>query len=219
MNGLFITFEGPDGAGKSTQAHQLARYLRAEGIPHILTREPGGTVISDHIRTLVLNPSHREMANETEALLYAASRAQHVREKVIPALEVGDVVLCDRFVDASVAYQGYGLGLDVEQVKAINRFATGGLVPDRSYFIDLSPETGRKRMLDRRKGEQAELDRIEQKQLAYHERVRTAFQTLYRENRERVCLLNGEEERESLFAKIKADFDRLWLQFQKKSEV
>lgn len=219
MNGLFVTFEGPDGSGKSTQINQFASYLQAEGIPHILTREPGGTAISDHIRTLVLDPDHPEMANETEVLLYAASRAQHVREKIIPALDTGKVVLCDRFVDASIAYQGYGLGLDVAQVKMINDFATGGLIPDRSYFIDLSPEVGRQRMLGRRSKKETALDRIEQKQLAYHKRVREAFQKLSEENSKRVCLLNGEEERDLLFTKIKADFGELWSQFQSEGEV
>lgn len=108
MNGLFITFEGPDGSGKSTQIRYLASHLQSEGIPYILTREPGGTTIGDQIRTLLLDPAYKEMANETEALLYAASRAQHVQEKIKPALTAGNVVLCDRFVDASIAYQGYG---------------------------------------------------------------------------------------------------------------
>lgn len=214
MNGLFVTFEGPDGSGKSTQIGKLAGYLAKKQIPYILTHEPGGTTISDEIRTLLLDPDHKEMANETEALLYAASRAQHVREKILPALRRGNVVLCDRFVDASVAYQGYGLGLDVEKVKMINRFATGGLVPDRSYLLDLSPEAGRRRMLNR-----SGLDRIEQKQLAYHKRVREAFLRIYEENRERICLLNGEKEKESLFSIIKADFNELWLRFQNESEV
>lgn len=214
MNGLFVTFEGPDGSGKSTQIGKLADSLEAEGIPYVLTHEPGGTAISDEIRALVLDPDHPEMVNEAEVLLYAASRAQHVREKIIPALESGCVVLCDRFVDASIAYQGYGLELDVEKVKEINRFATGGLVPDRSYFFDLSPETGRARVLHR-----SSLDRIEQKQLAYHERVRQAFLLLHKENRERILLLDGEEEIEELFFKIKTDFHKLLRYHQKKGEV
>ncbi|HET7521853.1 MAG TPA: dTMP kinase [Bacillales bacterium] len=208
MNGLFVTFEGPDGSGKSTQIQMLANFLESKHIPYVLTHEPGGTAISDEIRTLLLDPDRGEMANETEALLYAASRAQHVREKILPALEAGHVVLCDRFVDASIAYQGYGLGLDVEEVKVINRFATGGLIPDRSYFLDLSPEEGRRRLQKRRS-----LDRIEQKQLAYHEKVRRAFHKIYKENRGRICLLNGEKEKEALFSEIKADFQRLWNRF------
>src|SRR5690606_27288071 len=116
---------------------------------YLLTREPGGTRISDAIRTLILHPEHTEMINETEVLLYAASRAQHVKEKIIPALNEGLIVLCDRFVDASVAYQGYGLGIDLKKITMISKFATGGLGPDRSYFIDISPQFARKRLLQR----------------------------------------------------------------------
>ncbi|HEX7065183.1 MAG TPA: dTMP kinase [Bacillales bacterium] len=214
MNGLFVTFEGPDGSGKSTQIEKLAGYLEKKKLPYLWTHEPGGTAISNKIRTLLLDPDHQEMESETEILLYAASRAQHVREKIMPALEQGKIVLCDRFADASIAYQGYGLGQNVEKVREINHFATGGLVPDRSYFLDLSPEAGRQRMLNR-----SELDRIEQKQLAYHERVRRAFRLLYEENRKRICLLNGEEEKETLFSKIQSDFTQLWIRHQKESEV
>lgn len=214
MSGLFITFEGPDGSGKSTQMQELAQFLRTEGIPHIVTREPGGTVISDKVRALLLDPDHREMVSETEVLLYAASRAQHVREKIVPTLEAGNVVLCDRFVDASIAYQGYGLGLDVEEVAKINRFATGGLTPDRSYLLDIPPEVGRERMEGR-----SGLDRIEQKQVHYHITVRDAFHKIYDHHRDRICLLNGQREKAALSADIKADFQRLWAQFQKESGV
>lgn len=216
---LFITFEGPDGAGKSTQLRLLAEHLRADGMAYIQTREPGGTAISDQIRTLVLDPEHKEMASETEALLYAAARAQHVTEVIQPALRAGYVVLCDRFVDASIAYQGYGLRLDVGQVGAMNEFATGGLVPDRSYILDLSPETGMRRMLARDEERQTGLDRIEQKQLAYHERVREAFHFLYENNRHRIYLLDAEKEKLALSADIYADFRRLWTQIQQKGEV
>lgn len=213
MSGLFVTFEGPDGSGKSTQIQKLAGFLEDRGIAHLLTHEPGGTPISDEIRKLLLNPDHEEMANETEVFLYAASRAQHVREKIIPALEAGKVVLCDRFVDASIAYQGYGLDIDVKKIKEINRFATGGLIPERSYFLDLSADRGRQRLMNR-----SGLDRIERKQMAYHERVREAFLAIYEENPERICLLNGEKEKEELFLAIKTDFERLWLHHQNGNE-
>ncbi|MDQ0485115.1 dTMP kinase [Guptibacillus hwajinpoensis] len=205
MRGLFITFEGPDGAGKSTQVQKLSNYLTEEGIPFIHTREPGGTAISDQIRSLILNPVHKEMVDETEVLLYAASRSQHVKEKIVPALEQGYIVLCDRFVDASIAYQGVGLGLDVEKIKLINEFATGGLTPDRSYMIDLPVSVGRERMAARN-----QLDRIEQKGTAYHETVRGAFLELYEEQQERITLINGENNVEEIFRNIKKDFISLW---------
>ena len=133
---LFITFEGPDGGGKTTQISRLASYIKDLGYEVVLTREPGGTFISEKIRSLLLDPTNQELNRETEVLLYAASRAQHVREVIIPALNQGKVVLCDRFVDASIAYQGYGLGITLESITAINHFATGGLKPTRTYLLE-----------------------------------------------------------------------------------
>lgn len=205
MRGLFITFEGPDGAGKSTQVHKLSEYLHEKNIPFIHTREPGGTAISDKIRSLILDPLHAEMVDETEVLLYAASRSQHVKEKIIPALKQGYVVLCDRFVDASIAYQGVGLGLSVESIKSINEFATGGLTPDRSYMIDLPVEIGKERMVARN-----QLDRIEQKGTEYHEKVRQAFLELYHHDQERITLVNGDNQADEIFHVIKEDFVNLW---------
>ncbi|RXZ01072.1 dTMP kinase [Fictibacillus sp. S7] len=207
VNGLFITIEGPDGSGKSTQIKKLAEFLQGNSVPFILTREPGGTAVSDRIRSLILDPAHPEMADETEVLLYAASRAQHVKEKIVPALQEGKLVLCDRFVDASVAYQAYGLGIPVEDVTRINRFATGGLKPDRSYLIDVAPEIGRQRMVSRYSGEG--LDRIEQKELDYHERVRSGFQKIYEENMERFLLVDGNQTVDEVFDEIIKDIKLL----------
>ncbi|WP_070121510.1 dTMP kinase [Bacillus marinisedimentorum] len=208
MRGLFITFEGPDGAGKSTQIKKLASYLEEQGIPFLFTREPGGTAISDRVRSLILDPEHTEMRNETEALLYAASRAQHVREKIVPAVDEGKVVLCDRFVDASIAYQGYGLGIDLDQIKQINAFATGGVAPDRTYMIDVPAEEGKKRLIERSAGQEG-MDRIEQKQLDYHERVREGFHAICRENENRIALIDGVRPVEEIFTEIREDFARL----------
>jgi dTMP kinase len=208
MAGLFITFEGPDGSGKSTQIKQLASYLEAKQIPFILTREPGGTEISDEIRATILNPSFVQMKNETEVLLYSASRAQHVREKIIPGLEEGKIVLCDRYIDASIAYQGYGLGIPIKDILNINEFATGGLRPHRSYFIDLSPELGRKRMESRYGG--SGFDRIEQKSLEYHEKVRCGFHEIVKNDHSRFCCLDGKQSIDEIFLKIKEDFNKLW---------
>lgn len=207
--GQFITFEGPDGAGKTTQIKKLAAYLEKMNRAYLVTREPGGTRISDAIRSLILHSDHTEMIDETEVLLYAASRAQHVKEKIIPALDEGLIVLCDRFVDASIAYQGYGLGVDIENIVAINEFATGGLIPDRSYLIDIAPQFARKRLL-KRNGQEA-LDRIEQKNIHYHEKVRNGFLQLYEQNRERVCLIDGHQSVTDIFAEISKDFQMTFL--------
>ncbi|PWA12101.1 dTMP kinase [Pueribacillus theae] len=205
-NGRFITFEGPDGAGKTTQIKKLAAYLKEKEKPFLLTREPGGTRISDAIRSLILHPGHTEMMKETEVLLYAASRAQHVREKIIPALEKGVIVLCDRFVDASIAYQGYGLEIGVQKILEINDFATGGLTPDRSYLLDISPEQAQKRLIAR-SGET--LDRIEQKGIEYHKQVRYGFLELYKQHRDRILLLDGHQSEEAIFSLIKKDFESI----------
>ncbi len=185
---MFITFEGPDGAGKTTQIKLLYEALKAGGYRVVVTREPGGTSIGDRIRELLLDPDQKEMAAETEVLLYAAARAQHVQEKIVPALQEGKLVLCDRFVDASLAYQGYGLGLGEAQVRVINQFATGGLEPDLTILLDLPPEEGRRR-LERR----SPLDRIEQKSIAYHRRVREGFLQLAKREK-RMMVIDARQE-------------------------
>lgn len=206
LTGLFITFEGPDGAGKTTQVKAFAERLSALGHEVVLTREPGGTAISDQIRSLILDPAHTEMADPTEVLLYAASRAQHVQEKILPALNAGKIVVCDRFVEASVAYQGYGLGISIEQIKTINQFATGGLVPHRTYLLDLSVADGRER-LQARTG----LDRIEQKGAAYHERVRAGFLEIAKQHPQRIRIIDAKRTAEEVTGEIFADFAD-WLQ-------
>ncbi len=205
MTGIFITFEGPDGAGKTTQVKAFAERLTAQGYDVVLTREPGGTAISDKIRSLILDPAHKEMADITEVLLYAASRAQHVQEVIVPALQSGKLVVCDRFVDASIAYQGYGLGIAIDQVAAVNRLATGGLVPDRTYLLDVSVEEGRDR-LQARTG----LDRIEQKGAPYHERVRAGFHELAARHPERIQLIHASKPADEVAEDIFADFTA-WL--------
>jgi dTMP kinase len=214
VNGLFITLEGPDGSGKTTQIAKVAEYLRKHEVDFIQTREPGGTAISDKIRALVLDPEHKEMHDLTEVLLYAASRAQHVHEKIIPALEEGKVVLCDRFVDASLAYQGFGLGLGEERVLQVNNIATSGLVPHRSYFVDVSPQVGKERMKARYGTEN--LDRIEQKDLSYHERVREGFAQIFSRQAERIVRINGEQSPDAVFEEIVKDLDQLLSNHKKK---
>ena len=210
MKGLFITFEGPDGAGKTTQLALLAEALAAEGYDVVRTREPGGTRISDRIRAILLDPAHTEMADPAEVLLYAASRAQHVHELILPALSAGKIVLCDRFIDASMAYQAYGLGVDPETVRAINAFAAAGLKPDRTYMLDLSAEAGMERLLSRSQGAEAQgLDRIERKRADYHRRVREAFLRIAREEPERVRVVAADDAPDRIHARILDDCNRL----------
>ncbi|KRW91904.1 thymidylate kinase [Alicyclobacillus tengchongensis] len=174
--GTFITFEGIDGAGKTTQIQRLAAWLQEQGLRVVCTREPGGTRIGDAVRSVLLNPRHTEMAARTEVLLYAASRAQLVDQIIRPALEEGAVVLCDRFVDASIAYQGAGLGIGEEAVRAVNAFALGNLMPDLTLWFDIDWAQARERLLAARG--LGSLDRIEQRGADFFDRVASAFRAL-----------------------------------------
>lgn len=176
-HGLFITFEGTEGSGKSTQARGLAETLRARGHPVDLTREPGGTPIGDQIRQVILSTDNTAMAAQTEALLLSAARAQHVAERIRPALATGHIVICDRFADSTLAYQGYGLRMDLEALRAITRFATGGLTPDLTVYLDCAVALGlaRKAQAARLGGE---WNRLDQKPVEYHERVRRGYLAL-----------------------------------------
>lgn len=169
--GVFVTFEGIEGSGKSTQLRRLAAHLEKKGIPHLVTREPGGTPLADEVRSLLLSPRDETVFPETELLLYEAARAQHVRGAILPALEAGKTVLCDRFHDATTAYQAHARGLDGGTVELLNRFAAGGLVPDLTLLFDLSPETGFSRLAGRGRT----TDRMERESLAFHRRVREGY--------------------------------------------
>lgn len=209
---MFITFEGPDGTGKTTQIARLADALTDRGLDVIRTREPGGTRISDQIRALLLDPAHTEMTDPAEVLLYAASRAQHVHELILPALAAGKLVLCDRFIDASMAYQAYGLGIDPEIVRQVNAYASGGLQPDRTYMLDLSVEQSMARLQARAQGsEAAAIDRIEGKQAAYHQRVRDGFRRIAEQDGKRVLVVDASESAERIHSRILEDCNRLLL--------
>ncbi|MDP5276925.1 dTMP kinase [Chengkuizengella axinellae] len=194
MNGLFITFEGPDGSGKTTQIQQLSKTLINQGYDVVTTREPGGTRISDLIRNILLSTEYQEMQDQTEVLLYAASRAQHVHEIIIPALKENKIVLCDRYIDASMAYQSVGLGINQKTIKDINHFASSGLQPERTYMMDVSVKESQNRLLQRtsKQGEII-LDRIEQKAHDYHKKVREGFLEIAKKNPQRVCLINANQ--------------------------
>ena len=166
MSGLFITFEGADGCGKSTQLKFLAEYLKENGADVVLTREPGGSLVAEKIREILLDKENAEMDAMTEALLYAAARAEHVRKVIKPALQEGKVVLCDRFVHSSLAYQGYGRLLGVPLVQRINEPAIDGCIPDVTVFMVVPPEHAFSRMNEHR-----EHDRLESEGLAFHKRA------------------------------------------------
>jgi len=172
---LFITFEGPDGSGKTTQIKLLAGYLQALGYDVLVTREPGGTSIGDQIRVVLHDVKNVEMACETEFLLYSASRAQLVRQVVKPHLMRGGVVLCDRFADSSMAYQGYGRELDLAAVRLITHFATEGLVPDLTVYLDLPVEVGIERKQAAHAAQAGEWNRLDQQSMDFHRRVRRGY--------------------------------------------
>ncbi len=179
MRGLFITLEGIEGSGKSTQIIMLSHHLREGGCPVVVTREPGGTMIGDQARKILLDPANTLLVPRAELLLYAAARAQHLEELILPALQSGKVVLCDRFSDATLAYQGYGRGLDVELIRELDRITTNGIRPDLTLLLDIEAAAGlgRARGRNRRDGLESEA-RFENETLAFHERVRAGYRAL-----------------------------------------
>ena len=193
QRGKFITFEGCDGCGKSTQLEKLRGYLEEKGVEYIFTREPGGGKISEGIREILLNGKNAEMSDECEALLYAASRAQHIHDRVAPALAEGKVVVCDRYVDSSFAYQAYARGLGMEFVSKINAFALESYLPDLTFFIDLSPEEAflRKHGAD-------ENDRMEQAGLAFHKKVYEGYLAVAKAYPDRVVVIDGRQSIEDI---------------------
>lgn len=207
--GLFITFEGPDGSGKTTQINACAEYLRAKGFDVVLTREPGGTPIAERIRDVILSPENKGMDSMCEAMLYAAARAEHVDKVILPALNEGRVVISDRFVDSSHVYQGMARGLG-DSVRVINAYATRGLMPDLTVLLLLDPEEGKRRMEARvEKGQAAELDRIELEKLEFHKKVFEGYQELAEEDPDRIVSLDASGSIEEIASSIRARIDRL----------
>ncbi|MGQ9678424.1 MAG: dTMP kinase [bacterium] len=188
MEGLLITFEGVEGSGKSTQAELLRVYLESKGLEVVFSREPGGTEIGERIRDILLEPAFRQMEAETELFLYLASRLQDVREKILPALRAGKVVVVDRFSDSSVAYQGYGRGLGEKFVSRLNKVATGGLKPNITILVDVSVSVGYRRK------EMSTLDRMEREEVQFHERVRYGYLRLARRAPGRIKVVAGDRE-------------------------
>lgn len=203
MKGLFIVMEGPDGSGKTTQINLLKEYLEEAGYECLITREPGGTVIGEEIRQLILNPEHKEMSPVTEMLLYAASRAQLVHEVIGPALEEGKIVISDRFVDSSIVYQGIARKLGIPTVSAVNAPGIGIYRPDGIFFIDLSEAEGL-----RRKKEQKNLDRMEQEGIDFHHMVSEGYRKVL-SGRPEVMKIDGGRSIDTIQKKIRNHVDEL----------
>ena len=198
MKGLFITIEGPDGAGKSSLVRRLQKAIQEEtDRPLVMTREPGGSDIAEEIRKILLNPVHTKMDARTEALLLAAGRRQHVVEKIRPALSRGDIVLCDRFVDSSIAYQGQARGIGVEEIKAINAFAIEGLKPDLTIYLDVEAEVGLSRIRDKKSNRSQ--DRLELEAITFHEEVRKGYAQLISQEPERFTIIDASQVEEKVF--------------------
>lgn len=201
--GLFVVFEGGEGTGKSTQIHSLKAFLEKENFEVLLSWEPGGTPIGEKIREILLSPSSKGMDARCEALLYAAARAEHVQKVLRPAIERGAIVLCDRYWDASRAYQGFARGLGFSSVDQINFWATEGLFPDRVYFFDLDPQVGLARVNKRQDGR---LDRMEQEKMDFHQKIRAAYQFIARQSPERYLQIDASQSVAAVQKLIEDDF-------------
>lgn len=204
MSGLFITMEGTDGAGKTTQINMLRDYLLNKGYKVVCTREPGGTPISEKIREIILDKNNGEMCDITEALLYAAARAQHVKEVILPTLNEGGVVISDRFLDSNLVYQGFARSMGERLIKNINRYAVGELEPDITFFLKLRPEDG-----IARKKQQAELDRMEAESFNFHQRVYDGYVHLSRRNRGRIKTIDAMMSVEDIHKAIVGGIEKL----------
>lgn len=202
MKGKFITFEGSEGSGKSTQIRLAQEYLESKGQNVLFVREPGGVQISERIREILLDNGTLDMGDECETLLYMAARAQLVAEVIVPALDKGTVILCDRFLDSTVAYQGYGNGVDVNTIKAIGAFATRGCQPDLTFLFDIDVDEGFARI-------QRPKDRIENRGADYHSRVRAGYLAIAKNEPERVKIIEAHCSRDDIQVVVQRHLDEL----------
>jgi len=200
--GFFVTFEGIEGCGKTTQIRHLTAHLEGKRQPFLLTREPGGTAISDRIRQILLSSENSRMEPATEFFLYAAARAQHIAEVVLPALRNGKTVLCDRFADATLAYQGFGRGLNLAWLEEIHNRFLQGLKPDLTFLLDLPVEEGLRRAWKRMENQAVKEDRFEKEDLAFHQRVREGYLLLARREPNRIVVLDGMKDEQTLHREI-----------------
>lgn len=199
MKGLFITFEGPEGAGKTTILNMLLEKFKSNQ-EIVFTREPGGIHIAEKIREVILHKDHTEMDPRTEALLYAAARRQHLVEKVIPALKEGKIVLCDRFIDSSLAYQGYARGLGIDEVLSINEFAINGMMPNLTLYFDIQPEVGLKRIACNKN---REVNRLDLEQYDFHLKVYEGYKKVIERFQNRIVKVQADQPLEHVFYDVK----------------
>lgn len=199
MRGLFITFEGNDGSGKSSALQTVKQELLKMGYDVVYTREPGGSYIAEKIRELILDNDNMGMDPKTEALLYAASRREHITKTIIPALEAGKIILCDRFLDSSLAYQGFARELGVENVLNMNQFATEGLYPDLTILVCTHPEIGMTRI----KKDERDMDRLEHEKMPFHLKVYEGYLTIADLFKDRVVVVNGEQTKQEVLDTVK----------------
>ncbi len=200
--GVFISMEGPDGSGKSTQIKLLCDYLKGLGYDVVLTREPGGTFVGEKIRAIILDKEHHEMGDRTESLLFAAARAQHVDQVIKPALEAGQIVVCDRFIDSSIVYQGYGRGLG-DSVRVINEYAIDGCLPDRTLLLLVDPKTGKDRIAEK------DQDRLELMDISFHEKVYQGYLELMKLYPKRIFAIDGKGNVDEIAMEVRKHVDQL----------
>ncbi len=205
MKGLFITFEGTEGSGKTTLIDKVENYLNDKGFKVVKTREPGGIKIAEQIRNVILDVNNTKMDKITEALLYAASRRQHLVEKVLPNLEKGYIVICDRFIDSSLAYQGYARGIGIDKVYKINLSATDGILPDYTFYIDVRPEVGLARIAKNNR----EQNRLDLENINFHKNVYEGYKQVEKLFPERFININGEQSIDMVFNDIKNKLDSI----------
>ncbi len=189
MKGYFITLEGPDGSGKTTVADAVVEKLNKQGIEVVHTREPGGIDIAEQIRNVILDPKNTAMDAKTEALLYAASRRQHLVEKVFPAVKAGKIVICERFVDSSLAYQGYARSIGIDEVLSINLFAIDNTFPDLTIYLDVDEQTGLNRLSNR-----SFKDRLDQESIEFHHRVNEGYKEVLKRYKDRISVVDASQE-------------------------
>lgn len=199
MAGLFITLEGPEGSGKTTIASLVEKKLKEKGLNVVMTREPGGIEISEQIRKIILDPNNTAMDSKTEALLYAAARRQHLVEKVIPALKQEGIVICDRFIDSSLVYQGIGRGLGIDKVYDMNLFAIEDIMPDFTLFFDIDPKLGLERI---HKDQQREINRLDMEDLNFHQKVYQGYKEVVSRYPERIIEIDASKSIEEVFNSV-----------------